>query len=325
MHDARDDTTPSCPICGGRAADFIAIGDRPLIICRDCRHICWRDMPTDEDLGAYYSGAYARDHNQEAIQSSARDYYRQHAGDLARKWGGRGRLTLLDYGCAWPTFLEEARSVPAYERLVGVDYDAAARAQGAALGLDMQTPGEVVAALGEWSVDILRFSHVVEHMRDPVATLADLARLLRPGGLVYITQPLFPALKPDARPSGIKDAVYPEHLHFFTAASLARAVAGTGAELFEMAAFQKEEDVAAEFGDGVDRAHAAGVNEALRDLTPAGFHRLGGYPDFIGENVYLYARKPREPQATRRMSLPGEAGTTRSLRSRLSGLFARKR
>lgn len=270
---------------------FVSIAGKPMIICSRCRHIAWRDMPSESDLSAYYAAAYSRDHDQAAIQSSAQAYYRQHAGDLVSKTGLSTNLTLLDYGCAWPTMLEEAKSVPAYSRLIGVDYDQVAREHGAAIGLDMFRPENLVQVLGEASVDILRLSHVVEHMREPVTTLRELSRLLKVGGLIYITQPIFPSLRTDARPAGIKDAVYPEHLHFFTAASLYHAVETMDADVFEIAAFQKEEEVAALFEGGMDHPHATEINKPLAHLTPAFFHRLGGYPTFIGENVYLYGRK----------------------------------
>ena len=321
MHTRTDHTPQVCPICSTEVLTFVSIDERPLVICAYCRHIAWRVMPTEGELSAYYAAAYSRDHDQIAIQTSARDYYRQHAGDLARKVGTGTNLTLLDYGCAWPTMLEEAKSISAHSRLIGADYDQAALEHGAAIGLEMLSPDDLVQKLGEGSVDILRFSHVIEHMRDPLATLRELARLLKDGGLIYITQPIFPALMPEARPAGIKDAVYPEHLHFFTAASLNIAVSAMGADIFEIAAFQKEEDVAAIFEGGIDHPHAAEINKPLAHLTPGNFHRLGGYPTFIGENVYLYARKRGEADASkpaaRRLAGP------RSFKSRLSGIIKR--
>jgi SAM-dependent methyltransferase len=39
------------------------------------------------------------------------------------------------------------------------------------------------------SFDIVFFHHVIEHVEDPAASLAELARVLRPGGLIYIGTP----------------------------------------------------------------------------------------------------------------------------------------
>jgi SAM-dependent methyltransferase len=76
--------------------------------------------------------------------------------------------------------------------------------------------------------DLIFMSHVIEHVIDPVATVARLAELLRPGGALYVETPNAASL--DARLWGRHWGLvhYPRHLHLFDRASLRRLLEGGG-------------------------------------------------------------------------------------------------
>jgi SAM-dependent methyltransferase len=99
--------------------------------------------------------------------------------------------TILDYGCgrgAWMPVLDE--TFPG-AHLVGVDISE--RAVGRARE-DFPTAAYAVVKddicpLPDGSVDLLFSYHVLEHVRDLDATVADMARLVRPGGTLCIMLP----------------------------------------------------------------------------------------------------------------------------------------
>jgi 2-polyprenyl-3-methyl-5-hydroxy-6-metoxy-1,4-benzoquinol methylase len=85
---------------------------------------------------------------------------------------------------------------------------------------------DFVAKLGGGSFDVLLFGDVLEHLRDPLATLREARELLAPGGFVVISVPNIAFVDVrmmllrgafEYRDDGLLDRT---HVHFFTRASL---------------------------------------------------------------------------------------------------------
>lgn len=137
---------------------------------------------------------------------------------------------LLDVGCGDGTFLNFMRQRG--WQVDGIDFDAQAIAT-ARQKYDLTLRhGDLVAAnLPESSFDAVTMSHVVEHLPDPVAMLAEIRRLLKPGGRLVMTTPNTAGLghrKFGAHWFGI-DA--PRHLHLFSASSLSEVARRSGLDL----------------------------------------------------------------------------------------------
>ena len=111
-------------------------------------------------------------------------------------------------------------------RPIAVDLDRLAFEYARENGLEILTPTQYADEVPEGSVNIIRFSHVLEHMIDPKAAVAMAVSKLRVGGILYITQPGFPVLRPIRADHPIKDSRFPSHLHFFSPLSLLRLVEG---------------------------------------------------------------------------------------------------
>ena len=115
-----------------------------------------------------------------------------------------------------------AERVPA---VLALDYDAAAIAH-----LLRQYPalaavrGNLAALpVASDSVDTVVSLQVIEHVWDHPQFLTECARVLRPGGLLILSTPNRLTFSP-----GADEPVNPFHTHEFTAAELARLVAGSG-------------------------------------------------------------------------------------------------
>lgn len=260
-----------------------------LLQCAVCRHIFWDLMPDSHQLAAYYSKTYTAEKSQRSLQEQNRPYYRDHLKELLALAGesGPADVCLVDYGCSVPVLLEEAAQM-GFRRAIGVDY--AVEETGGKF--EMMTPGET-GNLDDQSVDIVRFSHTLEHIPDPVSVLERVFSKLRRGGLLYVTQPNFPVFRTDAPGIDLKDSVYPEHLHFFCPISLARMARKAGFQISRLFSHQREKEVFDETRDTLlDLAYARAEMQDLQGKGDAAFPELDNYPYYCGENSVLHAIRP---------------------------------
>jgi SAM-dependent methyltransferase len=122
---------------------------------------------------------------------------------------GVGRI--LDVGCGQG--FESARFLSPGRQVVGADYAAEAVVTAAATygpdGLSVAQMNALDLALAPASFDGACSSHLIEHFTDPEPHVAELARVIKPDGVVCILTPNEPA-----------DFENPFHLHLFTRTEL---------------------------------------------------------------------------------------------------------
>jgi len=273
----------SCPICGDLSAStFTEERGRSLLICKQCRHIFWAVMPTAQEVAdhytRFYSGPVQTEHNLE--------HYAGHITELAElAQRSVEDLRLADVGCSAPAFLKVARDLGA-SHCFGVDFSESAAKAGAEWGINVLTPDVFVKTTPDKSLDVLRYSHTLEHMIDPVRALSEQARKLRRGGVLYITQPNFPGLRPEPANVELEDAVWPEHLHFFNPLSVAKLVERSGCRVERLFSADNENARAAKFFRFADVDYVASKR---RDKGEAIFGALNNWPNYYGANVAVYA------------------------------------
>lgn len=281
---------PQCPICAdSRTRPFFEKSGRVLLQCVACRHIFWDLVPDAAQLAAYYAKSYTAEKSQRSLQEQNRQYYRGHLKELLALAGEKNsrNVSLIDYGCSVPVLLEEAAQM-GFGRAIGVDY-AVEEAHG---GMEMITP-EQVETLRDQSIDIVRFSHTLEHIPDPVAVLERVFTKLRRGGLLYVTQPSFPVFRADAAGFDLKDSVYPEHLHFFSPISLAAMVRKAGFRINRLFTHQGEKEIYEQTRDKLlDLEYARSKMADLKSKGDAAFPEFDNYPYYCGENSVLHAVRP---------------------------------
>ena len=183
-------------------------------------------MPSQDELGCYYSETY------EAYDET----HGSEGDDLAkaRKSGEFRHIPLpngnsiLDFGCGGGFFLNICRQLGA--EVFGIEPSP----HGAALTRKQGIPvfegslDEYLAAHGDQRFDVITSNHVIEHVPDPVSTLAGLKQLLAPSGTMTIAVPN--ALSTFASKLGAEwhSTDLPFHLHQFSGNSLRFASARAG-------------------------------------------------------------------------------------------------
>lgn len=201
-----DDTENYCPLCSVKSptrAQAVLLSDRRKglsgswrnIKCNDCGVTSMRPMPTDEQLATYYA-AYAKDDRVDLARRRGSRYpklrklFHRFSGDVDPRDfvdvppGGR----VLDYGCGLAGYLCDF-----HDRGVAIsgaeiaDYVVEACKQH---GFDVHRVEDfshIPFADGEF--DVVYLMQVFEHLRDPHGFMQELARILKPGGVLHLAVP----------------------------------------------------------------------------------------------------------------------------------------
>ncbi|OIQ89305.1 putative S-adenosylmethionine-dependent methyltransferase [mine drainage metagenome] len=128
---------------------------------------------------------------------------------------------LLDVGCGGGRFLNRMKKRG--WQVEGTDFDEQATKK-VSKRYDIKTHvGDLVqCALPANSFDVITMSQVIEHLYDPLATLRECLRILKPGGLLVLTTPNTLSLCAAEFGAFWRGWEAPRHLHLFSVDSLHR-------------------------------------------------------------------------------------------------------
>ena len=185
------------PLCGGSDRPVVSRRDRhgnPLttIICRDFGIVANDPIPGDEELAAFYRRDYRTEYKGTA-EPRMRQIWRNFSGTAEHIRVFRnyysGRKRCLDLGSGSGEFMYLANRIGI--DCLGVEpsggYSAYCRRD--ELGLDVLSQTLEESGFPDSSFDLIRLSHVMEHIRDPVRSLKVLKQWLAEDGILYIEVP----------------------------------------------------------------------------------------------------------------------------------------
>jgi 2-polyprenyl-3-methyl-5-hydroxy-6-metoxy-1,4-benzoquinol methylase/glycosyltransferase involved in cell wall biosynthesis len=220
--DATNEPDPVCPACANGSAVYIGTGRDEIRLrrCRSCGLAFHKEFSNSSEIGDFY-GHYYREENM-AFSSITESRFRS-LMDSFQSYRESGRI--LDVGCGAGHLLKVAMDCG--WRAYGTEIAAGAFDQLARLGVDAYHGELQSARYSDGFFDVVYCSEVIEHLLDPVSFLEESARILRPGGLLYLTTPNFNSLS--RRLLGLEWRVFgKEHVCYFTPASLSRALRQAG-------------------------------------------------------------------------------------------------
>jgi SAM-dependent methyltransferase len=209
-----------CPVCAGAAYNAGARGEYTLARCERCRHLFVVNLPDQETVCA----AYESSERFEAIP----DFIHGRLNELARQCEPFARFRrMLDVGFGAGAGLK-AFADAGWEAH-GVEISRAAAEQAHARGMKLAIEADFLhAPYDAGFFDLIVMSELIEHLTAPIPFLEQAARLLRRGGVLYLTTPN--AAGVSGRVLGMRWSVVapPQHLNLFSPQSLRIALKRAG-------------------------------------------------------------------------------------------------
>jgi SAM-dependent methyltransferase len=210
-----------------------------LVRCEHCGLLYQNPRPPLSDIGRYYPDHYG---SYGSAQAGLRTQSGLMGWVIRRGMNKRCRLIdravpalagrprrHLDVGCASGLFMEALQSHG--WQVEGVELnETAARTTSARLGVPVFVGPFEEADYPDASFDAVTMWDVLEHLHDPLASLRELRRIVRPGGVLFVRVPN--AASYVARLCGRYWVGYdlPRHMVVFTPKTLKRALAQAGFE-----------------------------------------------------------------------------------------------
>ena len=242
--DLKLETVP-CPLCGSekhetvvQAPDFET--DYSFIFhvarCLDCSMVYTSPRPFLNDLFRYfYQGNYVC-YTRSGLADTLRETYLCRSRYKAlkplfeklRPKGSKGRF--LDVGCAYGYFLSYLKAHSSWD-VQGCEPSLEMAAEALKKGIAVKAATLVNAGYEKDSFDMVYMSHVLEHVPDLRETVAEVFRILRPGGIFITENPDFDApIRQGFGPSWWGYHL-PRHLSHFTHSSITNLLESEGLQV----------------------------------------------------------------------------------------------
>lgn len=217
-----------CNLCDGEQTRLVLEkhGHR-VVRCEACGLSYVDPRPDEAALTSLYRGpGYYQNANASAFgypdylaeRAQLEALFAQRLDDIERLRPRRGRL--LDVGCAMGVLLELARS-RGWD-VQGVDISDFAIATCRQRGLPVHHGPLVGAGFADGTFDVAVLDDTIEHLPDPRRQLEELHRILAPGGLLTMNTPNEAGLLHRLQGSHWFHYKPPEHLFYFSPATLGR-------------------------------------------------------------------------------------------------------
>ncbi len=215
----------SCIICSSKNIKPLkGYEDTHLVKCNKCTFVFASEIPTQEVLTKHYEG-YSR--NDYLSPLTIKRYNELLDGFEAYRKTNK----ILDVGCGIGYFLEEAKR-RGWE-VYGTEFtdEAIKICENKGIGCEKGVLNPNNYELETF--DIITSFEVIEHIQNPVKEINNFSKLLRKGGLVYVTTPNFNSLLRFKLKEKYNVITYPEHLSYYTPKTLNN--------LFKSLNFQKKQ------------------------------------------------------------------------------------
>ncbi len=202
----------SCLICKSKnISPRIKFQKAHLVKCQDCGFIFSQKKPTHEELKIYY--------NSYPVDSSISPITLTRYDELLRKLEQfRKTNNILDVGCGDGHFLEVAKKNN--WNVFGTEFRK--EAVECCLKKGIYTHHGPLSSLVQnpGYFDVITSFEVFEHINNPLEETDLFKKFLRPGGIAYVTTPNFNSLTRRILGNKWNVIVYPEHISYYTIATL---------------------------------------------------------------------------------------------------------
>jgi len=222
-------TLRECPGCGRQSwRPDLSAGSWRLVRCRCGLRALDADMAETETLANNEKQYGGDDYNEwyKTVRPLLRERYAGDLDEIERRLPRAGSPTILDVGCSYGWFLEVAAERGWSATGVEVTDETASVARAA--GLDVRTGTLQEGGFADGSFDVVCLWDVLEHIPDVDAFLAEVRRVLRPGGLLAVQSPNVRSVMARAAGAEWSWLLLPFHVWHFTPASIRATLARRG-------------------------------------------------------------------------------------------------
>ena len=203
-----------CLICSSEELIQLAGYEKAFLVnCRNCGFVFSERIPSIEELDNHYKNYGSNFYCSELTIKRYNEIL-----DKMEPFRKTGRL--LDVGCGIGFFLDEAkkRGWEVYgteysERLIGLLREKGITIHEGQLNSENYEDG---------FFDLVTSFEVIEHINNPINELNHISKMLRKGGLVYLTTPNFNSLLRRKLKIQYNVIKYPEHLSYYTPKTIIR-------------------------------------------------------------------------------------------------------
>lgn len=231
----------ACVLCGRDECEVLAEKDRYGLrvstgICRVCGLIQMNPRMTRESVAAFYEHEY-RPLYVGAPVPTERFFERQmrHGRAIleyvqsvaAHGAGSAHKRIVAEVGCGAGGILQAFREVG--DTVVGVDLGSAYLEYGRERGLDLRHGDVSAMADMRGRIDLLIYSHALEHMLDPIGELVSAREMLSETGIIYVEVPGVKALTHSYQQDFLR-SLQNAHTYYFTARTLTACARAAGLE-----------------------------------------------------------------------------------------------
>ncbi len=226
----RQESVP-CPVCGSaRSRAFLACDGFAFVRCAACSIVYQNPRPVFDDVRLRYAGDYfSYELSNESnffglMRMGLRDVDFSHAATTLPT-----PRRFLDIGCATGMLIESMKG-EGWD-VQGVDVCRESAEYGASHRGVKIFPGTLEeAAFPAASFAAVHFSHLIEHLPDPRSFLAEVRRILLPGGCVLVTTPNIDGFQARLFGTAWRSAIA-DHLVLFSKKTLLRLLEEAGFEV----------------------------------------------------------------------------------------------
>jgi SAM-dependent methyltransferase len=224
-----------CPLCSGEASllysdcfdfEYFVESSAQFYRCTDCGFVLMDPLPTRTELSELYPADYHNfDPPSNGISRLLLDRYYEHQSALCRRRMAEGG-SFLEIGCAAGDILERMQRSGHHDvRGIEISREACEQAWKRDLNVFHGTLDEFES---DDKFDLVFMSHVIEHVLDPVATVAKIRTMLKPRGVLYLETPNVRALDSRLWKSRWGLIHYPRHLYLFDRSTVRRLLEASG-------------------------------------------------------------------------------------------------
>jgi SAM-dependent methyltransferase len=268
--------------------------------CSQCGTLFTARLPgphEEKDYGTFYA-----DGRDVVIPEFVLDRLHETVSSLARYRTSRNRW--LDIGCGTGTLLQAVANAGWDE--LGTEVAPAAAEAVRAAGLDVVVGETDDLDLPPAGFDVVSIVEVIEHVPAPDRLLADAARLLRPGGALYLTSPHGRGLSARLLRARWSVVTPPDHLQLFSSRGLRVALGRAGLNVRSVAtrglnAYELLDQIRARQGREVARSNTETsyqLNESLSTRRAGLILKRGANAALstarLGDTLKIVAERPLE-------------------------------